>query len=87
MARKKNVMPKPPGVDQAPEDQAKNELDQQSSLENLPIEPEVQKKKAFKPYMVVATRAGYFDGFRKREGDKFMIKDEAAFSKNWMKKV
>jgi hypothetical protein len=36
---------------------------------------------------VRATRLGYYDHARRREGDVFTIADEAAFSSKWMQKV
>ena len=39
------------------------------------------------PIKVRATRVGYYDHARRREGDVFTIANEQAFSKNWMEVV
>lgn len=36
---------------------------------------------------VEATRLGYYDGSRRKEGAVFMLEDAKAFSKVWMKKL
>lgn len=38
-------------------------------------------------FEVVATKMGYFNDRRMREGQHFMIKSEKQFSSKWMKKV
>lgn len=47
------------------------------------------KKKVVKqvPFMVKATRLGYYADKRRRVGQSFKISGEAVFSKDWMAKV
>lgn len=47
------------------------------------------KKSAAKggPIRVRATRIGFYDLIRRREGDVFTIANEQAFSENWMERV
>lgn len=40
-----------------------------------------------KPFKVRATKDGYYDDERKREGAVFTVSGAQAFSKNWMEKV
>lgn len=40
-----------------------------------------------KKIAVEATEKGFYDNSRKNPGDKFFIKEEKHFSKNWMKKI
>jgi hypothetical protein len=86
-----NRMPIPESVNMAP-------------LNEVPVEKEESKKKRMKrenstevkssalgPLQVVATRPGFFGGFRYAEGDKFTIENMAQFSDEskggWMKQI
>jgi len=53
------------------------------------LDPKEQPAPAFKddPIKVRATRMGYYDHIRRREGDVFIIANKAAFSKMWMEEV
>lgn len=44
-------------------------------------------EKAAKKIAVEAIEKGFYDNSRKNPGDKFFIKEEKHFSKNWMKKI
>lgn len=37
--------------------------------------------------LVEATKLGHYGNKRRREGEKFVLKSDKDFSKNWMKKV
>ena len=87
-----NRMPIPESVNMAP-------------LTEVPVEKEESKKKRMKrekneddsspsklgPLQVVATRPGFFGGFRYAEGDKFTVENIAQFSDaskgGWMRQI
>jgi hypothetical protein len=52
----------------------------------LPPSPEVPKVES-KVIAVQAIEKGFYDNSRKNPGDKFNIKSEKDFSKNWMIKL
>lgn len=47
----------------------------------------VEVAKKSKVIAVKAIEKGYYDNIRRNEGDKFEIKSEKDFSKNWMIKL
>lgn len=51
-----------------------------------PAQPAKDPSKKVKPIKVRATRTGYYDHARRREGDVFIC-DESAFSATWMERV
>lgn len=65
-------IPKPKAADKAAE---------------APVEEVAEVKSASKKIAVEALEKGFYDNSRKNPGDKFFIKEEKHFSKNWMKKI
>lgn len=52
-----------------------------------PLEPEAPTVRGARPIKVRATRMGYYDHARRREGDVFHIATMHDFSANWMELV
>jgi hypothetical protein len=48
---------------------------------------EIDGSKLFGPMKVRATRLGYYDLIRRREGDVFFLHDPKGFSAQWMEQV
>lgn len=57
-----------------------------SARKDVPGAPRVTQP-ATRGIKVRATRTGYYDEKRRREGDVFLIREEAAFAKSWMERV
>jgi len=58
-----------------------------ASKANVAAEVAVEAPKKSKVIPVQAIEKGFYDNIRRNEGDKFEIKSEKEFSKNWMIKL